>query len=117
MFVSIPCVAYNRKEDSMVIFHGDDFLAEGEDGALDKLDLVLKAFEVKCLPRVGPGGANKVKLLHRWLLWTPRGYAYRPDDKHVASLLEAFWVWKMLAEPPRPTRRRQARMSLTSSSP
>ena len=55
VLVSIPCVAYNRKEDSMVIFHGDDFLAEGESGALDKLDLVLGAFEVKCLPRIGPG--------------------------------------------------------------
>ena len=52
---SIPCVAYNEKEDSLVIFHGDDFFAEGESRALDELDKVLSAFEVKCMPRVGPG--------------------------------------------------------------
>ena len=31
-----------------------DFLAEGHDSSLDKLDEVLDAFETKRLPRIGP---------------------------------------------------------------
>ena len=34
----VPCVAYNETEVSLVMFHGDDFLAEGHDSSLDKLD-------------------------------------------------------------------------------
>ena len=41
----VPCVAYNETEDSLVMFHGDDFLAESHDNSLDKLDEVLEAFE------------------------------------------------------------------------
>ena len=32
------------------MFHGDDFLAEGDDSSLDKLDEVVGAFEIKRLP-------------------------------------------------------------------
>ena len=39
----VPCVACNEKEDSVVLFHGDDFLAEGHDSSLDKVDEVLGA--------------------------------------------------------------------------
>ena len=49
----VPCVAYNETEDSLVMFHGDDFLVEGHDSSLDKLDEVLGAFEIKRLPRIG----------------------------------------------------------------
>ena len=34
--------------------HGDDFLDEGHDSSLDKLDEVLGAFKIKRLPRIGP---------------------------------------------------------------
>ena len=44
----VPCVAYNETEDSLVMFHGDDFLAEGH----DKLDEVLGAFEINSLASV-----------------------------------------------------------------
>ena len=50
----VPFVAYNETEDSLVMFHGDDFLAEGRGSSLDKLDKVLGAFEIKRLPRIGP---------------------------------------------------------------
>ena len=51
---SVPCVACNETEDSLVVFHGDDFWAEGHDNSLDKLDEVLGAFEIKRLHRIGP---------------------------------------------------------------
>ena len=50
----MPCVAYNEEEDLLVSSHQDDFLAEGHDSSLDKLDEVLGAFEIKRLPRIGP---------------------------------------------------------------
>ena len=54
VLTSVRCVAYNETEDSLVMFHGDDILAEGHDSSLDKLDEVLGAFEIKRLPRMGP---------------------------------------------------------------
>ena len=53
VLTSVLCVASNQKEDSMVLFHGDDSLAEGHDSSLDKLDDVLGAFQTKRLPRIG----------------------------------------------------------------
>ncbi len=49
---SIACVSYNAEADSMVVYHGDDFLAEGDDKTLDRLDEVLGAFVLKKAPRV-----------------------------------------------------------------
>ena len=51
VLTSVPCVAYNETEDSLVVCHGDNILVEGHDSSLDKLDEV---FEIKRLPRVGP---------------------------------------------------------------
>ena len=31
VLICVPCVVYNETEDSLVMFHGDDFLAEGHD--------------------------------------------------------------------------------------
>ena len=31
VLTSVPCVACSENEDSWVMFHGDDFLAEGHD--------------------------------------------------------------------------------------
>ena len=63
--IGVPCFAYNEKEDSMVLFHGDDFLAEGHDSSLDKLDEVLGAFEIKRLPRIGPTAGREGVFLHK----------------------------------------------------
>ena len=64
-------------------FHGDDFLAEGHDSSLDKLDEVLEAFEIKRLPRVGPTAGRDGVFLHRRIRWNESGFSYRPDPKHV----------------------------------
>ena len=69
---SVPCVAYNEKEDSLVMFHGGDFLAGVHDSSLDKLDEVLGAFEIKRLPRIGWSGwcvsAKNDTLERIWIL-------------------------------------------------
>ena len=59
------CGLYNETEDSLVMFHGDDFLAEGHDSSLDMLDEVLGAFEIKRLPRIGPTAGREGVFLHR----------------------------------------------------
>ena len=68
-------------------FHGDDFLAEGHDSSLDKLDEVLEAFEIKRLPRIGPTAGREGVFLHRRIRWNESGFSYRPDPKHVDALI------------------------------
>ena len=70
-----PCVAYKETEDSLVMFNGDDFLAEGHDSSLDKLDEVLGTFEIKRLPRIGPTAGREEVFLHRRIRWNESGLA------------------------------------------
>ena len=72
------------------MFHGDDFLAEGHDSSLDKLDEVLGAFEIKRLPRIGPTAGRDAVFLHRTIRWSASGFSYRPDPKHVDALIETL---------------------------
>ena len=92
VLTNVPCVAYNETEDSLVMFHGDDFLAEGHDSSLDKLDEVLGAFEIKRLPRIGPTAGREGVFLHRTIRWNDSGFSYRPDPKHVVALIVTLSV-------------------------
>ena len=50
--------------------HGDDFMAEGSDVLLDRLDRVMQdEFNAKMLGRVGRGQLTEVKFLKRTLRW------------------------------------------------
>ena len=50
--------------------HGDDFMAEGSDALLDRLDRVMAdEFEAKMLGRVGRGHIAEVKFLKRTTRW------------------------------------------------
>ena len=69
VLTSVSCAAYYEKEDSLVLFHGDDFLAEGHDSSLDKLGEVLGAFEIKRLPRIGPTADRQGVFLRRKIRW------------------------------------------------
>ena len=59
ILTSVPCVGYNETEDSMVVIHGDDFVAESHDRSLDKLNAVLDSFEIKRSPRIGPAAGHE----------------------------------------------------------
>ena len=87
VLTSVPCVVYNETEDSLVIFHGDHFLAEGHDSSLDKLDEVLGAFEIKRLPRIGPTADREGVFLHGTIRWNESGFSYRLDPNHVDALI------------------------------
>ena len=49
VFTCVPCVAYNETEDSLVMFHGDDFLAEGHDSSAPCLRGYLCWFSALCV--------------------------------------------------------------------
>ena len=50
--------------------HGDDFMAEGSDALLDRLDRAMKdEFDAKMLGRVGRGQLTEVKFLKRTVRW------------------------------------------------
>ena len=85
---SMACVAYNEKEDSMLIFHGDDFFAEGHDSTLDKLDAVLSEFEIEVEKRCGPTGVSSTSFLRRKIGWCAEGFYYVPNPKYADSLIE-----------------------------
>ena len=82
----------NENEDSLVTFHGEDFLAEGHDSSLNKLDEVLGAFEMKRLPRIGPTAGREEVFLHKTTRWNESGFSYRPDPKHVDALIATLSV-------------------------
>ena len=71
---SVPCVCYNEKEDSMVLYHGDDFLGEGHDSSIDKLDTVLGEFTIKIEKRCGPTGVSTTSFLRRTITWCTEGF-------------------------------------------
>ena len=83
-------VGYNEIEDSMVVFHGDDFMADVHDSSLDKLDAVPDSFEIKKLPRFGPTAGHEGVLLHRTIRWNESGFSYRPDPKHVDARIASL---------------------------
>ena len=58
------------------MFHGDDFLVQGHDSSLDKLDGVLGTFEIKRLPRIGPAAGREGVFLHRTIRWNESGFSY-----------------------------------------
>ena len=50
--------------------HGDDFMAEGSDALLDRLDRVMRdELDAKMLGRVGCGQLTEVKVLKRTVRW------------------------------------------------
>ena len=74
------------------MFHGGDFLAEGHDSSLDKLDQVLGAFDIKRLPRIGPtagreGGvsAQNDPMERIWILVSTRSQTRGCMDRDLVT--------------------------------
>ena len=59
---------------------------------LDWLDELMRSnFEVKILPRIGPpelGGVTSGKHLNCTICWSPAGFYWIPDAKHVDKIIE-----------------------------
>ena len=75
--------------DSTAAIHGDDIIAEGEPGRLDRLDEVLKRLVVvKVLDRVGPRAAEHGQYLKRHIMYiNGHGFEWLEDPKHLAAII------------------------------
>ena len=90
---TVPCFAYCGRLDSLAGWHGDDFYAEGEPGALDEVDeMILASFKAKVLPRLGLGASTEGTILRRILRWSTEGVHMAPDAKHVENLVSLLDV-------------------------
>ena len=69
--------------------HGDDFMAEGSDVLLDRLDRVMKdELNAKMLGRVGRGQLTEVKFLERTVRWHEQGmcFSWSGGTRYVTEL-------------------------------
>ena len=91
---NVPGMFYHPEWQVTLSCHGDDFLAEGLAGDLDRLgQLMVENFETKVLPRIGPsaagGATNKGEHLHRIIQWkegpTPM-FTWEADPKYAKLL-------------------------------
>ena len=79
----VPCVHFHPVYDSLVAYHGDDFVAEGEPEALDAIEGIISGtFRCKVLPRTGPGAEAEGLILRRTVVWSAdKGFFIMPDQK------------------------------------
>ena len=69
--------------------HGDDFMADGSDALLYRLDRVMKdELDAKMLGHVGRGQLTEVKILRRTLRWHEQEMSFRwsGGTRHVTEL-------------------------------
>ena len=77
----------------VTVCHGDDFFSSGSAAELDEVDPVLTAhFDTKILPRIGPtaygGEVSEGKHLGRTIRWSPQGFEWESNSKHVEDMVE-----------------------------
>ena len=92
----------------------DDFVSCGSAAALDEVDRVLTAhFDTKILPRIGPtaygGEVTEGKHLGRTIRWSPQGFEWESNSKHVEDILE---LWNQREHRRRSRRRREGRRDI-----
>ena len=90
----MPMTFYHPVLDICMGCHGDDFLAEGTAASCDELDKIMhRCFEVKIMPRIGPpehgGQATSGRHLGRLIKWSPKGFTWEGNEKHLVDLFEA----------------------------
>ena len=77
----------------VTVCHGDDFVSSGSAAALDEVDRVLAThFDTKILPRIGPtaygGVVTEGKHFARRIRWSPQGFEWESNSKHVEDMVE-----------------------------
>ena len=94
ILTSMPCVGYNETEGPLAMFHEDDFMTEGHDSALGKLDAMLDSDKVRRSTRIGPTACHEGMLLYRTIRWNESGFSYRPDLNQEDALTASFFIGK-----------------------
>ena len=93
--VVVPMMFVSENHGCVTVYHGDDFVSSGSAAALDEVDRVLPThFDTKSLPRIGPtaygGEVTEGKHLGRTIRWSPQGFEWESNSKHVEDMVE---VW------------------------
>ena len=91
--VVAPMMFVSENHGYVTVCHGDDFVSCGSAAALDEVDRVLTAhFDTKILPRIGPtaygGEVTEGKHLGRTIRWSPQGFEWESNSKHVEDMVE-----------------------------
>ena len=87
ILTSMPCVGCNETEGPLAMFHEDDFVTEGHDSALDKLDALLDSDKDRRSTRIDSTAGHEGMLLYRTIRWKESGFSYRPDVKQENALI------------------------------
>ena len=91
--VVVPMMFVSENRGYVTVCHGDDFVSCGSAAALDEVDRVLTVhFDTKILPRIGPtaygGEVSEGKHLGRTIRWSPQGFEWESNNKHVEDMVE-----------------------------
>ena len=91
--VVVPMMFVSENHGYVTVCHGDDFVSSGSAAALDEVDRVLTThFDTKILPRIGPpafgGDVTEEKHLGRTIRWSPQGFEWESNSKHVEDMVE-----------------------------
>ena len=84
--MSMPCVTYNETEGPLAMFHEEDFVTEGYNSALDKLDASLDSDKGRRSTRIDSTVGHEGMLLYRRIRWNESGFSCRPDLKQDTAL-------------------------------
>ena len=91
--VIVPMMFVSENRGFVTVCHGDDFVSCGSAAALDEVDRVLTAhFDTQMLPRIGRtaygGEVSEGKYLGRTIRWSPQGFEWESNSKHVEDMVE-----------------------------
>ena len=89
----VPMMFVSENHGYVTVCHGDDFVSCGSAATLDEVDRVLTThFDTKILPRIGPtaygGEVTEGKRLGRTVRWSPQGFEWESNSKHVEDMVE-----------------------------
>ena len=105
--VVVPMMFVSENHGCVTVYHGDDFVSSGSAAALDEVDRVLPThFDTKSLPRIGPtaygGEVTEGKHLGRTIRWSPQGFEWESNSKHVEDMVEVWDSKRESKEAPTP---------------
>ena len=91
--VVVPMMFVSENHGFVTVCLGDDFVSSSSAAALDVVYRVLTThFDTKILPRIGPtaygGKVTEGKHLGRTIRWSPQGFEWESNGKHVEERTE-----------------------------
>ena len=91
--VVVPMMFVSESHGYVTVCHGYDFISCGSASALDEVDRALTTqFDTKILPRIGltayDGEVSEGKHLGRTIRWSPQGFEWESNSKHVEDMVD-----------------------------